>query len=63
MYINDFDRRQVDECGDGWFNERQTLNEELHDSAIEHTGPRSPRKDDNKLSADDYLDLLVENYR
>ena len=62
MYIDDFDRGQIDDCGDGWFNERRSLTEELHESAIEHTGPRSPRKDKSKLSAEDYLDLLIENY-
>ena len=62
--FDDFDRIQSDECGDGYFNERQSLNEELYESALEHTGPRSPRrKDNNKLSVEDYLDLLIENYR
>ena len=60
---NSFDERQSDECGDGYFNERQSLTEELREAALEHTGPRSPRrKDKTKLSADDYFDLLIENY-
>jgi len=61
--FDDFDRIQSDECGDGYFNEQQSLNEELHEAALEHTGPRSPRRKDNsKLSAEDYFDLLIENY-
>ena len=64
MYIDDFDCGQTDDCGDGYFNEWQNLNEELHDSALEHTGSRSPRrKNNNKFSSKDYLDLLIENYR
>ena len=59
--FDDFDRIQSDECGDGYFNDG--LSEELRESAIEHTGPRTPRRaDKTKLSAEDYLDLLVENY-
>jgi len=61
--IDDFDRGQIDDCGDGYFNERLALAEELHDAAIEHTGPRTPlRANKSKLSAEDYMDLFLENF-
>lgn len=56
MCIDDFDRGQIDDCGDGWFNEAefQILGE--YNSVNRRTQSSS------RLSAEDYLDLLVENY-
>ena len=55
MYIDDFDLGQIDDCGDSYYNELKD-SEEFADTLVK------PQNFNSRLSAEDYMDLFLENF-
>ena len=55
MYIDDFDLGQIEDYGNGYYDELKD-SEEFADTLVK------PKNSNSRLSAEDYMDLFLENF-